>query len=252
MKNKNKKDKLTIHDVVVKRILPLLAIPFILSGCAKRSECDIKDDHVHLYTKTENNAVVKTYMNSEYMKHKGYDWTSDSIKVTADDLAFYKVKGEMFEGEKNWDCLYNKMASCHDYLEYYYTYDDFEYMPGWTDEDGNEVGGYYYWDTTTGWTTDINHRGVNGTVRVRHPLYYGYKITYENGKYVKEKSPYVNDFREIISDYPYINGDKCVEYAYSKEYDFDERQLPSLRVEDVSEFKQADLSYTGIYDTYGL
>ena len=30
MKNKNKKDKLTIHDVVVKRIRPLLAIPFIL------------------------------------------------------------------------------------------------------------------------------------------------------------------------------------------------------------------------------
>ena len=49
---------------IYKQILALIAIPFILSGCSKKSDCDVKARHVHLYTKNARNAVIQTYLNS--------------------------------------------------------------------------------------------------------------------------------------------------------------------------------------------
>ena len=221
---------------IYKQVLALIAIPFILTGCGKKSDCDIKEAHVHKYVNNKNKLV--TYMKSENMGYRDYDWQSDYIEITKDDENFFKTKGDLFYGPDNWNYLYNKMAARKDYLEFYYEYTTDDYISV-IDEDGNDNG---YWTTTThsGWTNNPNDSDNTGRMRICHHRYYGYRIVYQNGKYVKEKSPLVDDIKDIVYDYPYFEED-CVKIV-NKEYRFDRKDLPKLTTSDFDVFKGPDLS----------
>ena len=105
-----------MERIKVRKVLPmiasLLAIPFIISGCAQRSDCDVKEKHVHLYKISDVNGVFYTYLDNEALEFnardwKGdvtvnYKWQPDYIIVTDEDLQFYHSKDDFFEGEKNW------------------------------------------------------------------------------------------------------------------------------------------------------
>ena len=219
---------------VYKQILPLLVVPFILTGCAKQAECDIPSRHVHKYT----TGSIVNYIDSEDVKHGNFNWNNDYIEITKDDEAFYRTKGDLFEGAPNWNYLYNKMASKKDYLEFYYEYTTDDYVSE-TDEDGNECG---YWTTTThsGWTTNPKDSDNTGRTRLYHHRFYGYRILYKDGKYIKEKSPLADDIRDIIDEYPYFEED-CVKAVY-KSFDFKRSDLPNLKPTDFDVFKGPDLS----------
>ena len=61
-----------MEKIKVRKVLPiiasLLAIPFIISGCAQRSDCDVKKQHVHLYKISDVNGVFYTYLDNEALE----------------------------------------------------------------------------------------------------------------------------------------------------------------------------------------
>lgn len=224
---------------VYKKILPLLVVPFILTGCGEQSKCELPSRHVHKYTMNSSKGSIVNYIDSENINYGKYNWNKDYIEITKDDEKFYRTKGELFEGADNWTYLYNTMAANNfDYLEFYYHYTTTSTYTS-TDSKGHTTT-HTQTHHHSGWSEDPTHRGVNGDVRVNHHRFYGYKIIYKNGEYVKEKSPIVDDIRDIIDEYPYFSED-CVEIVY-KEYDCSRYNLAKLRVEDFNAFKKLDLS----------
>ena len=221
------------------KLLALLPIPFILASC-DLSDCDIETKHAHKYVHSDNKGNIVNYLideqkiiNNYYRvpnvvldenyteKMISYTWTNESIELTNDDEAFIKIKGDLFNGLDNWDYLYNIMLNNHDHLEYNYIYDDGE-------DKHNRWRNYY--------DRQDHHTGI---VRVFHVKYYGYKIVYKDGSYQKIKSPLVDDIREIIDEYPFMNIG-CMKTVY-KDYQFKVNDLGKIKLSDIDEFKQPDL-----------
>lgn len=231
----------------LKRVLPftvaVVMTPFILSGCSKKSECEVPTRHVHRYTKKINDDITITkYFDNESLNFDGYEWHDDYLEITKDDEEFYRLTSNLFNGKENWNYLYNFMASQYDYLKFYYEYDTTE-----TDVSYDEKGNPTYTTHTVhhdGWTSNPNDSNNTGKTRLYHPRYYGYRIIYNNGRYFLEKSRLVDDVREIINDYPYVAEDFC-EYVY-KQYKFSRYQLRSLKVTDFTDFDHPDLTNKSI------
>jgi len=235
---------------VYKRILALLICPFILSGCDDYySKCDIKEMHAHKYVGVPSqyfdartplsNFPVTTYLvdeqlencfsynvevfgNSEryFYTNIFYKWQEESFELTEEDLEFYKVKKELFKGDENWDYLFEFMQKHPDYLEFHYHYDDGE-------------------STSDSWYSNRSYANADN-VRVRHYKYFGYRIVKKDGKFVRERSPLVDDIRDIIDEYPYFCPD-CYKSVY-KEYKFKYSEIKNVKLQDIDEFPQPDLS----------
>ena len=239
---------------VYKQVLALIAIPFMLTGCFD-SNCKKSEPHVHKYIGTisrgykgeDKDHTIINYFDSEngskyreewlaeerssvyyYPFDVSYRWQEDCFEITKDDEEFYRVKGDLFDGRENWDFLYSVMARMKDYLEFYYYHTDGE-------------------STWEGWTTDAKDSRNTGEVRVRHMRYLGYKIEYQNGEYVKVRSPLVDDFRDIIDEYPYFDID-CYKAVY-KNYKFKKNELTKIKLEDINEFRSPDLSNKELNNT---
>ena len=215
------------------KLLSLAAIPFLLSGC-DIVDCKVPETHVHKYVGKNNRGTIVNYVYSEQQTlaqiytdsrydRLFYERQDDYIEVTNDDLEFYKAKGlELFKGEDNWDYLFKLMSTKKDYIEYYCRSDDG--FGGWS----------YYWDKDKPdrWSFDEK-------IRVCHYRFCGHKLTYKDGKWVDERSPFVDDIREIIDEYPYFQLD-CYKVVY-KEYKVDEKKLNSIKLEDYDEFTGPNL-----------
>ena len=221
------------------KVLTLLAIPFILSGCARNVECNVPERHVHKYVGSNNKGTVTNYFDSEgeYIR-VGYtdgDFQTfyyyrkdDYIDISKDDERFYEIKGYyLFDGRENWDYLYNVMATKKDFLEYQYQYDD-------------GLGG---WNRS--WTTNKKKNNLTGKVRVCHYQFCGHKLEYKDGRWINTRSPFVDDIRQIIDEYPYFELD-CYKVA-KKEYTFDKKQVKDIKIEDINEFNHPDLENKDLY-----
>lgn len=211
-----------------------------ISGCGEKSECELPSRHVHKYVKQfDNDIKIEKYMDKETLDYFGYHWTDDYIEITKDDEKVYKIidrKG-LFEGKNNWEYLYNKMATHHDYLEFYYEYTTIETYTV-TDDDGNvEVKTRIV--EHNGWHRNPYDSDNTGKTRLYHHRYYGHRIVNKNGKFKLEESPAVDDIREVIEMYPYFSED-CISLVY-EQYRFSKYELPYLRPEDFDVFKQPDL-----------
>ena len=214
---------------IYRKILALLAIPFILTGCAKDMDCNIEESHVHKYTGSNKRGTIVNYFNSEAeyiddlyqdVEHDKFRYyrEEDYIEITKEDKSFYEAKNTMFKGEDNWDFLYSLMVGKHDYLEYESNEDIFE---EWVKQKPKQ-------------------RYFTGKVRVTHYRFCGHKLTYKDGKWINERSPFVDDIRDIIDEYPYFEID-CYK-QFQKEYRVSKESLDTITLEDVDEFNQPDLS----------
>ncbi len=248
--------KIKIKDVT-KKVLPLVIIPFILTGCGQKSDCEIPSRHIHKFV--SNNGIVK-YLDSEQKQYGNYNWQKDYLEITNDDALFFKTKGNLFEGDDNWKYLYNVMKSnSKDYLTFHYHYTT---TSTYTTTDSK---GHTHTHTRTnhhsGWSEDPTHRGVDGDVRINHHKFYGYRIVKKNGEYIKEQSPIVDDFRDIINDYPFFfeykpdntidslfDDENCVVIVYH-EYEFDRNVLTRLKVTDFNDFTGPNLTNTELAKT---
>lgn len=141
-----------------------------------------------------------------------YNTRDKYSNINREDKYVYDIIGNLFEGRENMEYLMSKMLSNKPYLEFYYV---------------NPIGS----KVTSGWTTDVTNPNVTGLIRLAEPKYFGYRIVYKDDKFVKEKSPLVDDFREIMGDYPLFSDDFYT-YVYS-EYRYPKEALASLTVDDV-------------------
>lgn len=215
-----------------------LTFSIVLSGggCGKKSDCHKPERHVHKYVNNlDNGDTLTAYFDSEKLKFHGFTWTEDSIDMTQVDSKFYKVLTDnlLFDAETNWDYLYHKMASNHDYLEFFWEYDE---IVNYTteDEDGN-VHHHTKTEHHEGWSTNPRHSHNTGIVRVCHHRYVAFKIVEENGKFKKKKSYKADDIRDVSYEYPYVSED-CVVVVCSKNYRRRAHELPYLTVYDFDQF----------------
>ena len=72
-----------------KRLTALgLALTLGLSGtgCGEKTECEIPESHIHLYTKDADKDIkLQTYRLGEYTSWNGYQRQEEYIKITKDD-----------------------------------------------------------------------------------------------------------------------------------------------------------------------
>jgi len=230
-----------MNKYTLKRVIPFtLAATIFLSGCGKKSECEIPVSHVHKYTKSVTDDItIEAYFDDEHLNLSGYTWNEDYIEINKVDEALYKAlrSKDLFDGKTNWDYLYNQMATHHDYLKFYYEYTTVETYTE-LDSKGNPT-------TKTrmvhhdGWHTNPNDLDNTGKTRLYHHRYYGYRVIYKDGKFKLEQSPAVDDIREIINDYPYFS-EKCVTEVYET-FKFNKRELRYLSPDDFDTFIAPDL-----------
>lgn len=221
-----------------------LAASLMLSGCGEKSECDIPTRHVHRYTKeiTEDISIEK-YIDNEHLKVKGYNWTDNYFEITSEDEKLYHIIDDLFDGVSNWNYLYYVMSCQKDYLKFYYEYDTIETYTT-TDSDG-KVTTHTRTVHHDGWTTNPNRSDNTGKTRLYHHKFYGYRVIYNNGIYKLEKSPLVDDIREIIFEYPYFS-EKCVSLVY-EQFKFKRSELKNLSVDDFDTFNHPDLTNASLY-----
>lgn len=225
----------------IKMLSSLLAGALLLSGCGKKSDCEIPSRHVHRYTKQITDEIVlEEYIDSEKLRVHGFDWNSDYIEITKHDERLYQIlnKKQLFYGIDNWDYLFNVMKNNHDYLEFYYEYETLETYTT-TDSKGN-IEVHTRTVTHNGWHTNANDSDNTGLTRLYHHRYVGYRIVNVNGEYRLEASQPVDDIREIIEEYPYFSED-CTTKVY-EQFKFKRGELKHLRPEDFDTFEHPDLS----------
>lgn len=221
---------------IYKQVLALIAIPFILTGC-KKADCSIPERHVHKYVGSNKRGTITNYFDSEDEKYEDYyqdghnqyfiyQRQDDYLEITKEDEEFYKAKGKMFKGEDNWDFLFSLMSGKKDHIEYCSESDD------------------GFGNASSSWFTS-KPSGFNGRIRIYHYRFCGHRLVYKDGKYINERSPFVDDIREIIDEYPYFEID-CYKQVY-KEYEVDRDKLSSIRLEDYDEFQGPDLENSELY-----
>ncbi len=197
---------------IYKKAIAILVAPFFLVGCGKKADCKVLDNHVHKYVATTDKGVVSTYLRSEDLfrslydetqgKYVKYNWTDNYIKIDEKDIDFYKCKDLLIEGASNIEYLDSLMKRNQNYTEYHYYYSKKRIV---TTSTGKFVQTYAIPNIHTGWTTDENHEGLDGQTREKKYMYYGYRIINKDGKWIRERSPLVDDYKEIIDEYPYFS-----------------------------------------------
>lgn len=218
-----------------------LVATMLLSGCGEKSSCEVPTRHVHRYTKEiSSDITLEAYFDQEYLTFSGYNWNDDYIEINKMDEEFYKLitGNKLFEGPTNWDYLFNVMANQHDYLKFYYEYYTTETKIT-TDSEGNETVEEVQVHHD-GWTENPYNSDNTGKTRLYHHKFYGYKVVYKNGRFSLEKSPLVDDIREIIDEYPYFS-ESCVSEVFET-FKFSRYELGDLRPEDFNVYSHPDLS----------
>lgn len=213
----------------------LAASALVLSACA--SDCKKNEEHLHKYVKEmENGITVERYIESEDLQKDGYNWTDNTIEISKEDAEIYKVinKKKLFLGTDNEEYLYNLMETNKDYLEYYYS----DMITQSSLEADGTISTYTYVDE--GWTQNKTARDSSGKVRLNHYKYYGYKVVEKDGKYVLEQSPYVDDIKDIIEDYPYFK-ENCTQVVH-KDMILTQEEIETKTAADFNYFPQPDLS----------
>lgn len=230
-----------MNNKFYKEIIPLALIITLLTSCGKKSECELPTRHVHKYTKQITDTItIETYKDSEYLNSYGYIWNKDYIEINKVDEAVYKLLGNkgLFEGEKNWPYLFNVMSHQEDYLRFFYEYDTVEiyYV---RDSEGRNIP-HTKVVHHEGWTSNPLDSNNTGKTRLYHHRFFGYRIINENGKFRLEKSPIVDDVRQIINEYPYFTEDFVTEVYET--FKFSRYELKDLSVDDFDVFKGPDLN----------
>jgi len=188
--------KLNVNKGLFTSLLMIPAITF--TGCGK-SDCDLKEYHLHKY---EKDGFVR-YIDDEHLDNDGYSWTDEVIYINESDKKIYEFerKKDLIKITDNKDNLVDTVSSMDDYIEYEYSYK----VPHHIRTGKVTVTTY---STSYAWTTDSEHGNLTGDVRLCRYFYTGYKaVLNEKGKYELVEgitSESINDIIENCDEYPYM------------------------------------------------
>ncbi len=223
-------------------ILPYaLFFSLLLAGCSDKVECTITNRHVHRYHKNiTNNISIDTYLDKEVEDTSGYYRTDDYIEMTKQDETVFKLieSKKLFLAQDYYDYLYYLMSTKNDYLKFYYEYYTEEcYI---TTNDDGETETHWERKRHDGWTSNPNNSDNTGETRLYHHRYYAYRIVLKDGTYTLEKSPNVDDIREVLDEYPYVSEDNCFTTVHETFY-YSRHDLPDLDANDFNVFQRPNL-----------
>lgn len=178
-----------------------------LSRIIGKSNCGIESAHAHLYI---NDEGYIRYIPEEYLEYGDYQRTNGYINIEGEEeLYAFLDKNGLVRIEDNLDIISTQMEENKDYLEYEYSFINYEKKPI-----ANIVGGVLHVSLVNmpfedfAWTNNANHDNLTGRQRLCHYVYTGYKIEIdERGNYVLIPSEEVDDIREIADEFPYIKQD---------------------------------------------
>lgn len=208
-----------------KRLAALaLLVSLGVTGCAKKSNCDVKEYHLHRY---EKEGVVR-YIDSEKLTFEGYNWT-DVIEYTDKEdkkLHEFETKKDLLRIEDNVDYIKEQQEKHEDYIEYRYAYTYLLPIPHIISTGKSTITFFTYIPTTHySWTADPNHPRLTGEERLCHYVYNGYKIEKdEHGKYVLIPSEDVEDVLTVKDEFPYMKEKfyKVVQLPSNQEVDYED------------------------------
>ena len=131
----------------------------------------------------------------------GFEWHPETIRIEDDELEAYKLlqKYGLFNGLFNWNYLYNEVSRHKDYMQYYYEYNKIE---PYYNEAGEKVGEKLV--PHKGWTNSYKDDHLTGLCRVCHHRYYSFKLIKLDGHYALQRSPLIDDIRDVLEEYPYV------------------------------------------------
>ncbi len=182
----------------------VMVTPFALTGCGKKAECNVDGSHAHMY---KNESGVVRFIEKENLTYEGYTRYDDYISIEdQEDLYKYLTKKDLMRIDDNLDYVVNTQEAQHDFTEYRYRYTHLQPIPHFR-KIGKVTSTYFTYIPVTrySWTSDPNHSRLTGETRLCHYVYRAYKVgKNEKGKYVMIESPYVEDLREVMDEYPYM------------------------------------------------
>lgn len=203
MKNKTKEKLHLLRSKAL--LLSMLASVGLLSGCTKSADCDIEDNHTHVYVNSEG---YKRNINSEKLRIDGYDRTNEYNLYYDEDLTDFITKKDLLTIDDNINLINQYQSQNNDFIEYRYRY---TMRVPIIHRVGKVSYVSYIISTHYSWTSDPNHSGLTGETRYCHPMYQAYKIEKdEKGKFVLIPSELVDDLNDIKGYYPYIKRNYCV------------------------------------------
>lgn len=182
-------------------LIGLIAPVITFTGCGK-SDCDMKEYHLHKY---EKDGFIR-YIDDEHLNNSGYNWTDEIVYVKESDRELYEFekKKDLFKIDDNKDVLINTVSNMDDYVEYEYSYLVPHHMRS------GKVS-YTYYTTSHAWTTDSEHGSLTGDVRLCRYTYTGYKINLnDKGKYELVAGDTYENLENVIlnsDEYPYMKVD---------------------------------------------
>lgn len=205
------KIKFNINGLIGKRGVALalaLVSATTLAGCEKKADCDIGSSHLHKYVNTE--GYIR-YIDKEYLKYEGYEWTSDYIEATKEDIKTRELmdKKDLLRIDENLETIKNIQQANSDFLEYRYSYIFLQSIPHIFSNGKMTFTTFTYVPVTHySWTNDSEHSNLTGEKRLCHYMYRAYKIEIdEKGREVLIPSEYVDDITKVMDEYPYIKKD---------------------------------------------
>jgi hypothetical protein len=187
-----------------------------LMGCVKSNDCDIDYDHAHLYS---NNSGINRYIKSEKETIGDMSWSNQEKALDSDDeklLRFLKNNGLYTFGD-NKEYLDKIMIETKPHIEYEYEY-SVSVIKNYV-KVGKIYVPIYGTEVRKDFTTDANHPNLTGNVSDVYFQYTAYNVVLDyKGKYSINKSPLMDDIRDLEYTYNYFKEDDLFIKVYGPLY----------------------------------
>jgi len=180
---------------------------FSITGCVKKMDCDIKDEHLHKYISEEG---FETYIDSEYEIKNNMSWTKEIASPNKE----LKVMDEfhLIKIEDNLEALEGSMKTDLPYIEYEYKFTTYRSQKIGKTTIRYPVSHYRY-------TEDPEDSRLTGYIRDVDYKYKGYRIgESKKGKTILIESELVDDLSNIKTEYPYFKLEDYKQKVYSEQY----------------------------------
>lgn len=229
---KNIENKLNIKNVVISGFL---VASLSLSGCSMNTECDITEEHAHIYT---NSKSFDRYIVSEKEQYKNLEKT-DSFMITHKNikkLLEFEQENKLFKIYLNEEKINEILKEHNPYTEYRYKYTYLISIPHVRKIGSTTIINYTYIPKTGySWTRETEGYNYTGETRDVKYVYHAYKVEEdENGNFSLIKSEDVENFKDLPGDFTYIKEDfyKAVNKETKKELDYEDGQIEKRQDEE--------------------
>lgn len=190
------------------QIIAFISAMFCIMGCSKTVECDITQQHAHIYKKDgELDKLISSEKESirDYKRTEEYKTIDDQEK----ELIKFENNHGLFRISENLDLINEITTTQKDQMEYRYYY-IYRVLKSHTSTIGKSKHTYFRFERRIGynWTTDINQKNLTGEERMVYTVFTAYKIVIdaETGKRVIIESEPEDNFNNLPHDYTYVKN----------------------------------------------